>query len=109
MKDLEKRCKKAPDDLKPKLKAFLEDSHKALDVLSDGLHHVDKQTKMVAEYFCEDPKKFKIENLFSELLMFVRTFEGAVEVREGGREGEGEGERERERERERETEGEGER
>ena len=80
MKDLEKKCKKAPDDMKEKLSAFLKDAHHGLDELTEGLKNIEKQVKLIAEYFCEDPKKFKIEELFTELLAFVRTYEAAVEV-----------------------------
>ena len=81
MKDLEKKCKKAPDDMKAEVKAFVEDAHRGLDELSKGLKNIEKQVKEIADYFCEDPKKLKIEELFSELLAFIRTYEAAVEVR----------------------------
>ena len=81
MKDLEKKCKKAPDDMKQKLTAFLEDAHKGLHELNEGLKNIEKQVHLIADYFCEDPKKFKIEELFSELLAFVRTYEAAIEVK----------------------------
>ncbi|CAI8013171.1 FH2 domain-containing protein 1 [Geodia barretti] len=81
IKDLEKKCKKAPDDMKSKVTAFVKDAHRGLDELSEGLKNIEKQVKEIADYFCEDPKKLKIEELFSELLAFVRTYEAAVEVR----------------------------
>lgn len=80
VKDLEKKRKKAPEDMKSKLKVFLEDAHKVLDELNGGLKNVELQVTEIAEYFCEDPKKFKIEVLFVDLLSFIRTYEGAVEV-----------------------------
>ena len=83
VKGLEKRTKKAPDDVKPK--SFLERSQAELKSLSGELEELEKQMKNVAEYFCEDPKKFKIENLFTDILVFVKTFEGAVEVSRRGR------------------------
>ena len=58
-----------------------QESRKTLDELTASLEGVEKKMKVVAEYFCEDAKKFKLEELFSELLLFVRGFEGAVEVR----------------------------
>ena len=33
-----------------------------------------------AEYFCEDTKKFKLEDLLKEILLFVRQFQSATEV-----------------------------
>ena len=80
MKDLEKKAKKAPDDIKAKMNEFLAEAHRGLDELSGSLKSIEKKTKEIAEYFCEDVKKFKIENLLSELLAFVNGFEAAVEV-----------------------------
>ena len=80
MKDLEKKAKKAPDDIKAKMTEFLAEAHRGLDELSGSLKSIEKKTKEIAEYFCEDVKKFKIENLLSELLAFVSGFEAAVEV-----------------------------
>ena len=80
MKDLEKKAKKAPDDIKAKMTEFLAEAHRGLDELSGSLKSIEKKTKEIAEYFCEDAKKFKIENLLSELLAFVSGFEAAVEV-----------------------------
>ena len=67
--------------MKSKVTAFVKDAHRGLDELSEGLKNIEKQVKEIADYFCEDPKKLKIEELFSELLAFVRTYEAAVEVR----------------------------
>ena len=36
--------------------------------------------KSVAEYFCEDTKKFKLEELLGEVLSFIRNFQTAAEV-----------------------------
>ena len=80
VKGLEKKCKKAPDDVKPKLSAFLKDSEKSLEELSSGLKDIEKRLKATAEYFCEDSKKLKIEDLLGELFRFVTSFEAAVEV-----------------------------
>ena len=66
--------------MKLKLKAFLEDAERGLVELNGGLASIEKQLKGIAEYFCEDPKKFKVEELFADLLAFIRTYEGAVKV-----------------------------
>ena len=80
VKELEKKCKKAPEDMKSRLGGFLDDAHKGLDELSAGLKDIHKQLKQIAEYFCEDHGKFKIEDLFADLLAFIRTYEAAIEV-----------------------------
>ena len=35
------------------------------------MHDLEEKLKKVAEFFCEDKKKFKIEELFGRLLKFA--------------------------------------
>ncbi len=59
----------------------VQESCETLDQLAVSLEVVDRKMAVVAEYFCEDANKFKLETLFEEIISFVRGFEGAVEVR----------------------------
>ena len=38
--------------------------------------------QMAANYFCEDAKQFKLEDLLKEILVFVQQFQSAAEVRQ---------------------------
>lgn len=55
-----------------------------MEELSTNLGEVEKKMMTVAEYFCEDHNKFKLEELFSELLSFIQQFEEAAKVGGGG-------------------------
>ena len=42
---------------------------------------MERRSTEVAEYFCEDPKKFKLEELMAEVLRFMQAFTNANQVR----------------------------
>ena len=57
------------------------ESQHTLDELSESLHTVEKKMQTAANYFCEDAKKFKLEDLLKEILVFIQQFQSAAEVR----------------------------
>jgi len=62
-----------------------------LDDLKSSLAAVTKKMNTVAEYFCQDSKKFKLEDLFSSLLSFLRELGNAQKVGHQARWGRGGG------------------
>ena len=60
----------------------LKESQHTLGELSANLHTVEKKMQLVANYFCEDAKKFKLEDLLKEILLFIQQFQSAAEVRQ---------------------------
>lgn len=52
-----------------------------MKALSDSVHDLEEKLKKVAEFFCEDKKKFKIEELFMRLLKFVEQLPVLAKVR----------------------------
>ena len=81
IKDLEKKMKHSPDDLKTQLKAFLSEANEEVDSLEKSVKDVEALNKLLADYFCEDHKKFKPDECMAELNMFLVEFESAVKVR----------------------------
>ena len=53
-----------------------------LDDLKDTLDKVTEKMNAVAEFFCQDVKKFKLEELFGDLLSFLKELETASKVSE---------------------------
>lgn len=49
---------------------FLQVAAEDLVSLKEGLEEVDKVKQEVAEYFCEDPNTFKMEECFKIILSF---------------------------------------
>ena len=39
--------------------------------MSDSVDDLNKKLEKIAEFFCEDKQKFKVEELFSRLLKFI--------------------------------------
>eukprot|EP00731_Ephydatia_muelleri_P007967 Em0004g305a len=79
IKALQQKAKKAPEDIKPQLNAFLEKAHTTLDELTASLGATQKKAERVIEYFCEDSKKTKLEDIFSQLLSFMKQLHAAME------------------------------
>lgn len=80
LKDLEKKLKKAPDDLKEQLTAFLKHAKEEMKGLTTSLDEVQNKTHAIADYFCEDGKKLKVETLLGEIYTFVSELEEANKV-----------------------------
>lgn len=45
------------------------------------LDKLTEKMNQVAEFFCQETKKFKLEELFGDLLSFLRELENAQKVR----------------------------
>lgn len=45
-----------------------------------SLDRVTEKMGKVAEFFCQEPKKFKLEELFVDLLNFLKELENAQKV-----------------------------
>ena len=112
VKKTKEKTKKAPDDLKAQLKAFLavseqwlcvsvqslwkvaagarphthththttQESEAILSELTDSLDSVSERMRTTSDYFCIDSSKFKLEELLTELLRFIKEVENAVKV-----------------------------
>ena len=52
-----------------------------LDDLKLSLDKLTEKMNQVAEFFCQETKKFKLEELFGDLLNFLRELENAQKVR----------------------------
>ncbi len=78
--ELRKKMKKSPDDLQAQLKTFLREADTEVSLLESSVKEVEEMNKLLADYFCEDPKKFKPEECMGELNMFLMEFESAVKV-----------------------------
>lgn len=83
LKGLHKKLKKAPDDLQQQLKAFLKEATDEMALLTASLESVQERSKEIANYFCEDSSKFKLEGLFMELNAFTIELEQAKKVWSG--------------------------
>ncbi len=59
---------------------WLQEGSQTLDDLKASLGAVTKKMNSVAEYFCQDSKKFKLEDLFAAVLNFLRELENAKKV-----------------------------
>ena len=53
-----------------------------MDELTASLGAAQKKAERVIEYFCEDIKKVKLEEIFSQLLGFTKQLHTAMEVSE---------------------------
>ena len=78
--ELRKKMKKSPDDLQAQLKTFLQEADIEVSSLESNVKEVEEMNKLLADYFCEDAKKFKPEVCMGELNMFLMEFESAVKV-----------------------------
>ena len=59
---------------------WLQEGTQTLEDLKANLAAVTKKMNTVADYFCQDCKKFKLEDLFSSLLKFLKELENAQKV-----------------------------
>ena len=57
-----------------------QEAKQTLDDLKVTLDKVTHKMNAVAEFFCQDVKKFKLEELFADLLNFLRELQKAQEV-----------------------------
>ena len=58
-----------------------QEARQTLDDLRLSLDKVTEKMNGVAEFFCQETKKFKLEELFIDLLNFLRELETAQKVR----------------------------
>ena len=58
----------------------LQEAHQTLDDLQASISSVSDKMKSAAVYFCQDASKFKLEELLTELLTFVKDFTSAKKV-----------------------------
>ncbi len=58
----------------------LQESEAILSELCDSLDGVSRRMKETATYFCQDVSKFKLDELFKELLNFIKELENAIKV-----------------------------
>ena len=80
MGDLEKKTKHSPDDLKDQVKSFIKDSKLEIETLQISIKNVERLTKEIADYLCEDQSKFKLEGCLSEINGIITDIENAVKV-----------------------------
>lgn len=58
----------------------LQESKQTLDDLKIKLDEVTTKMNGVADYFCQETKKFKLEELLIDLLSFLKELESAEKV-----------------------------
>ena len=75
-----KKCKNGPKDLQDQLSQFLKQADHEMKMLTENLDSVLHKSKEGAEYFCEDPKKVKIDGLLGEVHSFISELENAALV-----------------------------
>ena len=80
IKGLNKKIKNAPDDLQAQLKTFLREADEEMEALHGLMEVTESLNQQMANYFCEDGKKFKLEQCLSEINGFLAEFETAVKV-----------------------------
>lgn len=80
LKDLTKKSKNAPKDLQAQLSNFLKQAEQEMNVLTKNLDRVLRKSREAADYFCEDPKKFKVDSLLGEIHGFISELENAASV-----------------------------
>lgn len=59
---------------------IVQEAKQNLDDLKVTLDQVTDKMKKVAEFFCQEVKKFKLEELFLDLLNFLKELENAGKV-----------------------------
>ena len=80
VKNLRSKLKHSPSDLQSQLEAFLHEADQEVTSLVKSIDDVEEMNKLLADYFCEDAKKFKPEECMAELNMFLAEFESAIKV-----------------------------
>lgn len=60
--------------------SLLQEASQTLGDLKANLDAITKKMNTVAEFFCQDSSKFKLEELFAALLNFLRELENAQKV-----------------------------
>ena len=80
MESAETKLAKAPDDVKGQFKEFIEEAKKETEGLLAECAEIRKLTNEMALYFCEDPKKFPLEECLSMLKQFCEKLTKAREV-----------------------------
>ena len=80
MKEMTKKCKNGPKDLQEHSSHFLKQADQEMKLLTENLDSVLHKSKEAAEYFCEDPKKFKVDGLLGEIHGFISELENAAKV-----------------------------
>ncbi len=58
----------------------MQEARQTLDDLHLSLEKVSDKMNKVAKYFCQETKKFKLEELFVDMLAFLRELENANKV-----------------------------
>lgn len=59
---------------------LLQEARQTLDDLKISLDQVTEKMNQVAVFFCQEVKKFKLEELFGDVLSFLRELENAQKV-----------------------------
>ena len=67
-----------PKEIKSQMGDFLQVSSTDLNSLKEGLQEVEKVKQTVAEYFCEDPNSFKLEECFKIFSNFCQRLENFI-------------------------------
>lgn len=77
----EKKLENAPDDVKEQLSQFLEMATKECQQLQDDCTEIRSLVEKMASYFCEDPKKFPLEEYLGMFKQFCEKITKAKDVR----------------------------
>ena len=72
--------KNSPDDLKTQVESFIGTAKREVEGLQNNIKEIEKLSKLLADYLCEDDSKFKLETCLSDLNSVVIEFETAIKV-----------------------------
>lgn len=70
------------EDIKEQMMEFLQSAESEISVLKSGLEAVDAMRLKLADFFCEDPGSFKLEECFKTFQSFCDKFKQAVKENE---------------------------
>ncbi|KOB69923.1 Uncharacterized protein OBRU01_16141 [Operophtera brumata] len=67
-----------PSDIKEQMGDFLQVAEQEVSALNKDMEEVESIRKHLAEFFCEDPVSFKLEECFKTFVLFCTKFRSAV-------------------------------
>ncbi|XP_041356965.1 uncharacterized protein LOC121374102 [Gigantopelta aegis] len=79
VKDISEQISKTGDDFKSQMASFLMEANEEVVDLDEDLKEIKALHLELSEFFCEDPKTFKMEECFKTLQTFCDRFKKAIE------------------------------
>ncbi|XP_067663501.1 uncharacterized protein [Haliotis asinina] len=79
VKDISDQISKTGDDFKSQMASFLMEANEEVLELQEDLKDIDALRLELADFFCEEPSSFKLEDSFKTLQIFMDRFKKAIE------------------------------